>query len=468
MTKKPRLFTSRGRASQPRDIELWPILTLHRVGDSFVRLAHEVDEVDPETGEKARRLRDITHLRVDDLPRLFPQFRDELLEDSFYSINAFHRKGTGKAGDIRAFNACFTDLDYYKRGVERGQAIGVLIMAQDRGIIPPPSMICDSGRGLWLFYLLVDDDGGPLRYHPRDAHMMRTFRKVQEALYATIHADIPELNPDPQAKDPARLTRVPGSITNKPMVPTRVTYWVQLDHRGQAYTYTLDTLSDLLNADELVADPWTREPFTVADKRPKRVRHVPARLRGFQAMHMGRLADFERLWEMRGGFDEGCRNFAALFYAVTLRALKYSPLEIEHRLDELRHKCRPPLTRQEIRDAIKSSETLYRLKDKTIIERLEITGDELADLEYIRPDREPRRAGRPPSERRPARQEILTEILRENPPFSTRVLARLLKPHGFNVTHRTVARDLHDIYERHPELNPKQPLPFKDHEHDET
>lgn len=465
MTDRPR---TRLDDAVPTGPELWPILLIHRVADSWIRFSVPQDGI----------LKPLTHLRVDSLQRLFPEWRERLMEDSYYSINAFYRKGTAKQKYLSCLNACYCDLDYYKAGLPRSEAYRLMIQAQDDGIIPHASMMVDSGRGFWLIFVLVDEEGGPgpVLYHPRDPEPLRRYRLVQEALNTRI-ADFEErLEPDPRARDASRVTRVPGSTNTKS--GTVVTYWAaQVNpETNLGLSYTLPNLMRALGVpdtpsvperarlkvlDVPVVTPHTEvRPLQMTlDGRPtdlpERKGTHPGRRRGLKAMFASRLVALERLMQIRGAFPDGMRNNAALIYAVTLRGAGNTEGAVRRHLMQMGRACE--LSETEMQWALISSATMYQYSDKTIISELEITPDELAQIEHIRPDRIPRKAGRPKGTRPgDLRQGEALRILQERGWMTSRELAASLTRAGYPTTHATARKDRLAVLLDHPELAPPE------------
>src|SRR5262249_41551208 len=111
---------------------------------------------------------------------------------------------------LKSLNACFVDLDFYQKGMSFKSVWKEVQRRIRKKIFPKPSMIADSGSGMWLFWLLHDENdrkrppkGDPKYY----ATNFQLWRKIQEELIVRLK----DLGADPLVKDGARLTRVPGS-----------------------------------------------------------------------------------------------------------------------------------------------------------------------------------------------------------------------------------------------------------------
>lgn len=243
-----------------------------------------------------------------------------------------------KPDRLRYLCACYADLDFYKLGLSYGQVIGTIVDDQDKGIIPPVSIIVRSGRGLWLVWLLRDYKNP--RIAPRAwPEKLRQYVRIQQK----IHDHLAHLGSD--AHDALRLIRVPGSVHS--VAGARVRYFVQADDAARCYEYTLDELAahfGVKSQETCQCRAVTTPP-----------RSMSRRSRGPKALTEYRVRDFLRLLDLRqGGFDKGCRNHAALYYAWLLKCQRTPIDEALDRVTKLGRACRPPLSPAECRGAVKS------------------------------------------------------------------------------------------------------------------
>ena len=173
------------------------ICDLHRGPDGLVSFSRKT------AAEGWEPLGAVSITRVRDQ---FPEFREEVQRDAYFSLNSAHPNATFRAtrpleaweptteygpeetvllegqkitvrketryrthsaiglryagtsqADLRWLNACYVDLDCTRIGVDLWSAYAGIGRAQDAGVIPPVSMLARSGRGWWLFWLLVDE-----------------------------------------------------------------------------------------------------------------------------------------------------------------------------------------------------------------------------------------------------------------------------------------------------------------------
>jgi hypothetical protein len=209
---------------EPSGPELAPIAAIHRHEDGVITFHRKIRD----------RFENLWGIRANDLDSMFPQFREQLERDAYFSVNAFWSPEKGrkhylpaarirKTKNLRYLCAAYTDLDFYKIGQEMGVELeaddfgaifGMIIRYQDKGKIPPASIIARSGRGMWLVWLLNDAENPklPQRAWPEK---QRLYYLVQWAIYERLA----HIGADPKARDAVRLARIPGSIHSGATVP---------------------------------------------------------------------------------------------------------------------------------------------------------------------------------------------------------------------------------------------------------
>ncbi len=300
------------------------------------------------------------------------------VKDSYVSINAGYRLSRfGRNGsaygypkhdslNLRYLCACYVDIDYYKLCTDFGTTLGAVVNLQDSSAIPPASIIVRSGRGLWLLWLLGD---------PKDIERPQWAWPEKVELYCRIQRAIGErlahMGADLGARDPARHIRVPGSLHSGG--EQFVQWWIQgADRRG--YMYTLSDLARLFGVQQRKLTQRIRRAFVESN---------PRKRRGWQALAARRLRDFECLRAMRGGgFDEGCRNYAALVYAWLLRCNGSKRDEAERQVRRMGSECRGPLSAGAVRRAVKTAygKTIRKVRDQKLSDWLHISPDESCRL----------------------------------------------------------------------------------------
>ncbi len=419
------------------------IRTLHRHSDGYVSFASISDD----------EFRLKVAIKASQLDTVFPEFLNSLLKDSFVSINASWRLAHFSCNKLssgyprhatdtlRYLCACYSDVDFYKVGVpDFATFFGILIDYQDRGIIPPASLIVRSGRGAWLLWLLRD---------PKQTDMATTAHKKKLDLYLrvqeAIHERLSVLGSD--AADAARYLRVPGSLHSS---SERIVQWWQ---QGQDSGQILYTLEELALAIEV---PLQRPVRRIIDALNDRDGRQPNKRRGWEALNRRRLREVETLRTIRRGFRLGHRNRAALLFAWLLKRNGVPRMKVEDELALLAAECQPKLTPAECRCVMKSAfkqgkGALTRIGDKKISNWLEVTLDEAQFLERLQPasrfmsipadefDKNETKSKIEPAKSRRSRICELVQELGHLP--SSRKLAAMLSAEGHSVSHVQVSFD---------------------------
>lgn len=250
------------------------------------------------------QLRGIASVPTNCLPGIWDELAQDLLTDSYCSLNLMFRRGHGYARtglvdsdgnplhkafrntqSIARLNAVWTDVDCYNLGLTEGDVIGQLWDAQANGLIPPPSALQSSGRGVWVFWFLHDN-----RAWPEQREQWRQIMGRVQSLLSPLGADSNSL-------DTARICRVPGSLHSK--ANRRVNVAILSGPDGVP-RYELSELAT-----------W----FGIEAQAKRKASDTPKKLTNQQKGHRGQAARWElderRLWTLvglRGGVHPGTRN----------------------------------------------------------------------------------------------------------------------------------------------------------------
>ena len=250
------------------------------------------------------QFRGIASVPVNCLPGIWDELTQDLLTDSFCSLNSMFRRGHGYARtglvdadgkplhkphrdsrSIARLNAIWADVDCYNLGLTEGDVIGQLWDAQANGLIPPPSALQSSGRGVWVFWFLHDN-----RAWPEDCDLWRQIMGRVQSLLSPLGADS-------NALDTARICRVPGSLHTQ--ANRRVNVAI-LSGADGVPRYELAELA-----------AW----FNIEAQAKRKASDAPKKATNQQKGHRGQAARWElderRFWtlvELRKGVHPGTRN----------------------------------------------------------------------------------------------------------------------------------------------------------------
>lgn len=258
---------------------------------------------------------------------------------------------------IKELNALYIDLDYYKTGFTKEQIIMNLEENYFNKSIPIPNFVIDSGRGLYLIWIInsVPSKALPL------------WKAVQEYFYNQLKS----LGADRQALDATRILRVPGSINSKTKSVVNI-----LDEYD--YVYDLREIQKEF-LEEL-------RPYEKKKGRPSKINFIFRE----RSLYHARIQDIIKLCEIREYDLKGHREVILFLYRYWLCMFTE---DIQKALDdvlELNSMFRQPLRDIDVRRATKSAEKCfkdsnkeYRYKNDTLIELLEITEDEQVYMSTI-------------------------------------------------------------------------------------
>ena len=293
---------------------------------------------------------------------------NELLEQDFnqenvyISINTFYSTFR-RLEYLKELKAQFIDLDIYKTGFTKEQIIMHLEADYFNKSIPRPNLIIDSGRGLYLIWLLnsVPSKALPL------------WKAIEEYLYSVLKP----FGADRQALDPTRILRVPGSINSKSKTTVKVI---------EQYDYIYD-LREIQN--EYL--PELEERKAKKKGRPSKTVFIHRE----RSLYYARIQDIIKLCELREYDLKGHRELILFLYRYYLCYFLEDTKKALEDVLELNREFVYPLSETEVIRATRSAEKVYLSKDKdykykneTLIELLAITELEETYMTTIISDKE--------------------------------------------------------------------------------
>lgn len=164
-----------------------------------------------------------------------------LRQDAFASINRFYRWERSQEYVVR-LGAVFVDIDCGRWPLDWSawEVPEVLRELVQRGLVAQPSMYQFSGRGLWAFWLLRDEEDPSTTpfasYHNRELWM-----SLQQRTADRIAMAFPSLKLDRLAGDLTRVTRLHGSVNSTS--ERQVRYELLPGPAGEPVRYSLEELA---------------------------------------------------------------------------------------------------------------------------------------------------------------------------------------------------------------------------------
>lgn len=283
----------------------------------------------------------------------------ELLEMDFDKQNVYISQSTfykpqRRLENIKELRVLFIDMDIYKLGMTKEQALYWLEEECFNITIPRPNLIIDSGRGLYLNWTI----------EPVPGQALPLWKAIEEFLYKQLK----EFGADRKALDATRILRLPTTINSKSQ--TEVTILHKYD-----YLYSLREIQENYLPELIPKKKKAGRPYKIVTIYRER------------SLYHARIHDLSKLCELREYDVKGHRELILFLYRYYLC---YFTEDTEKALQdtlELNSEFIQPLPEREVIRATRSAETVFKKKDKqykykntTLIDLLEITEEEQMHL----------------------------------------------------------------------------------------
>ncbi|EGT5422630.1 DNA-binding response regulator [Clostridioides difficile] len=293
------------------------------------------------------------HYKINELENKCNELIDNKV-NVYISHNTFY-KPQRRIENIKELNAIFIDIDCYNTNYTK-EAVRFFIEKDLNGIIPNPTMLVDSGRG--LYYVL--------KLEPVPSKALPLWYAVQRYIYNQLK----EFGADAKALDPTRVLRATGTINSKTQTEVKI-----IDYDG--YTYTLKEIQENYL-------PELKEKKQKSKGRPKKV----ISLFNEYSLYHARLNDLIKICELRSYDMEGCREVTLFLYRYFTCCFMEDEVQALECTLELNKQFVKPLKENEVVKHTKSAETAYKVKkykfkNSTLIDLLGITEEEQKYLKSI-------------------------------------------------------------------------------------
>ena len=298
------------------------------------------------------------HYKVNELVEM-----DYAQENIYLSQNTFY-KPCRRIENIKELNCNYIDLDTYNTEFTKDQ---ILMNLNDNYFgkrIPTPNFIIDSGRGLYLQWLI----------RPVPYMALPLWKAVEEYLYK----ELKEFGADRKALDPTRLLRPPGSINSKSKTVVKI---IEVNN----YIHDLREIQ----TEYLPEIPKKEKNKSSAPKkkgRPKKVVYMFNE----RSLYLARIKDIVKICELRNYDLEGEREIILFLYRYYLNYFFEDGQKALEDTLELNMMFAKPLAEKEVTKATESAERAYKSKTKdykykneTLIELLQITEEEQKHMTTI-------------------------------------------------------------------------------------
>lgn len=343
------------------------ISILHEGDDGFIAIAAKKDK------EYVQY-----HYKVDDLT--YNIGKAVSLDANIYMTPNSFFMPKRKIENIRKLNALYIDIDYYNienlRTYDHERILAVLendYFGQD---VPEPSFVIYTGRGLAVYWLI----------EPVPIKVLPLWNSIQKFFVDKLK----DMGADSKSIDGARIMRLAGSINDKTGL------------RSKLYMYDENlvyTLRDIQNDYLPQLTPYIKNPAYKGKGRKAKVVNFYT----LYSLHYARLNDILKLQELRSGYcrnndgeltEEGQREFMCFLYRYWYCCYCNDPVQALENALEFNQGFRKPLVNNEVEKITVQAERAYEkwlldspngvykrggynYKNETLIEKLNITDDEM-------------------------------------------------------------------------------------------
>lgn len=272
-------------------------------------------------------------------------------EDFYCSVNSLNAPGKHSSKYVSKLNAVIIDLDYYNVEHLKGLSASQLINLIEEDInFPTPSFYVDSGRGLYIMWLLETTYA--------TAKSKKYWKMVEETLIEQFES----FGADSKVKDPARVLRVVGTTNSKSGRRVKLI----TSNNDNVIRYELSDIATYywgVQKDKQVLE----KPKTVVKSNSKKNKITT--IKTIMNLHYSRSKDIEKLVELRAGVNQkGIREELLFIYRLQLLFCSYSEEKSLRMCFELNQRLNDPIPEERIvsqtQSAVDNAQVYFRLKDK--------------------------------------------------------------------------------------------------------
>ena len=288
---------------------------------------------------------------------------------------------------VRELSGIVLDLDCYKPPANLSPEITlglVLDMVRQKGTLPQPSFAALSGRGVYLWYLLSENDGFAPLNTVENRHQ---WTLILDELCRRTRG----LQSDPRARRLLQWVKSPGTIDTlvedqKETKSGNIVLYMTFGS-GPLATVPEYQLAELVDKLDLLLAPTTTKKsppqLPTAPSTPPTRTWMPGKAGNPYAPHRARVRELEQLASYREGIYEGHRHHALVcFYRCRLAsyggagkgAAVVATAKEETRL--FARQCVPPLRAEQVAAAFGSWKGIYKPRRTTLVAQLGITDEE--------------------------------------------------------------------------------------------
>lgn len=329
--------------------------------------------------------------------------------DWYLSRNGFTQRSR-KSERLRQVNAFMFDLDCHQGNarVAVSEGIHAIEAAVRKGILPDPTMIVDTGRGLHLYYVLDRSLPYRLRGGYYNEKGISFFRDVESKLLAALQQvllGVPSLEIDTAVFDFSRVGRIPGTYN------IAAGRYAKLVSCSKLF-YTLSQLADacVMGASLVSAMQSSKQASGAsASQNCSRSRFVV-----FDKLALSRVGKIYMLQELRGFDCTGDRELMCFcLYNSAVQIFPHKNDAVE-KLAEFNARFIQPLSDQVLSQIARSVDKIgfYKMSAATIVSKLKMSVQEIECTSFFESRRmiERRKAKLATAEKRARRDALILSL----------------------------------------------------------
>lgn len=267
--------------------------------------------------------------------------------DYYLTLNSL-RSWNRQSSNVLSINSFYVDIDYRTKNMTKEQCLSFLYQVlQDENIFEP-TLIMDSGRGLWLFWELE-----PIIVN--SSKIVNLWNQIQSDLITKLSV----LGADSAVKSVTNLVRFPGSYNQKNHVKTSL------------ISYNENAVYEMRD--------FQTEISTYKPKQQTKTGSVSI-MRNEYHLNILRVSDIEKLFELRDYDIQGMRNIMLFIYRNMLNMANDN--NAESKVETMNARLTSPVSVRELKSLNKENKN-YLFKNITLVDRLDISSDEMIFLKTI-------------------------------------------------------------------------------------
>ncbi len=281
-------------------------------------------------------------------------------EDTYVSINSYYNINRSTK-NVRHLNAFVIDYDYYKLKKYKNKTSIEMLEIIRPTLKSIPTLVVDSGRGLYLIYCIK--------------HKSKHCVKLYQQIWKYLLDDQVQFGADRKATLVTQVIRLPGTINSKSLSEVKVIEYNKTNYDIENFTYLLPFTNDQVKNFK----SNFKQKSNVVNKRHYKINRRKKYLDNC-------ISDFKNLIELRNkqNINEGYREYL-LFVIIYLN--QYYGRNIAESIaiaKKMNRRFNKPMTEKEVEIQCIPSEIFSNcISIKKIIEKLQITDEEMNDLDYL-------------------------------------------------------------------------------------